>query len=91
MSCPLAMRLPCPLSIKIGGYSLLFPHPQRAVRVRPPAWLGADGAGDTVVVDHEPRRAVDVNETRKYGLMSGLCCKRSSFMGITLIMCTQVQ
>ena len=30
MSCPLAMRLPCPLSIKIGGYSLLFPHPQRA-------------------------------------------------------------
>lgn len=64
---------------------------RRAVRVRPPAWLGADGAGDTVVVDHEPRRAVDVNETRKYGLMSGLCCKRSSFMGITLIMCTQVQ
>jgi len=64
---------------------------RRAVRVRPPAWLGADGAGDTVVVDHEARRAVDVNETRKYGLMSGLCCKRSSFMGITLIMCTQVQ
>ena len=64
---------------------------RRAVRVRPLAWLGADGAGDTVGVDHEARRAVDVNETRKYGLMSGLCCKRSSFMGITLIMCTQVQ
>ena len=54
---------------------------RRAVRVRPPAWLGADGAGDTVGVDHEARRAVDVNETRKYGLMSGLWLQEKQFHG----------